>query len=133
MVVRRRWFDLVATLGMVAGFAVLSYGLWLRWQIAGRIPASNMFESLLFLSWGMGAFAIVAMLVVRHRAVPLTASTLGAVALIVAELALPQAKHFIRPIPPVLADTSNAPSSWVRAWLSGNVPRTTHRLSTSPA
>ncbi|MCP4250821.1 MAG: cytochrome c biogenesis protein CcsA [bacterium] len=111
--IRRRWFDGLVFLGMVAGFALLSYGLWLRWQIAGRIPASNMFESLLFLSWGMGAFAIVAMCLVRHRVVPLTASALGAVALLVADFILPEAKHFIRPIPPVLADT---------VWMSIHVP-----------
>jgi len=57
--VRRRWFDAIAMVAMLAGFGLLTYGLSLRWTIAGRIPASNMFESLLFLSWGMGAFAIV--------------------------------------------------------------------------
>ena len=78
MVVKRRWFDVLAFLGLIAGFSLLTYGLWLRWSIAGRIPASNMFESLLFLSWGMGAFAIFAMLGLRHRIVPLTASAMGA-------------------------------------------------------
>jgi len=111
MVVRRKWFDLLAVLGLLGGFGMLSYGLWMRWQIAGRIPASNMFESLLFLSWGMGAFAIVAMLAVRHRVVPLTASALGAVALLLADV-LP-VDSFIRPIPPVLADT---------IWMSIHVP-----------
>ena len=39
----------VARLGVVAGFAVMTWGLALRWQIAGRIPASNMYEAMLFL------------------------------------------------------------------------------------
>jgi ABC-type transport system involved in cytochrome c biogenesis permease subunit len=109
--VRRRWFDGLAVVGLIAGFAVLSYGLWLRWQIAGRIPATDMFESLLFLSWGMGAFAILAMLVQRTRVVPLTASIMGAVALILADV-LPL-DHFIRPTAPVLLDT---------IWMSIHVP-----------
>jgi ABC-type transport system involved in cytochrome c biogenesis permease subunit len=109
--IRRRWFDGLAVAGMLAGFAVLSYGLWLRWEIAGRIPATDMFESLLFLSWGMGAFAILAMLVQRARVVPLTASTMGAVALILADV-LPL-DHFIRPAVPVLLDT---------VWMSIHVP-----------
>jgi ABC-type transport system involved in cytochrome c biogenesis permease subunit len=111
MLVRRRWFDVLAVIGMLAGFVLLTYGLSLRWQIAGRIPAANMFESLLFLSWGMGAFAIVSMLVLRHRIVPLTASVMGAVALILADV-LPL-DHYIRPIPPVLLDT---------IWMSIHVP-----------
>ncbi len=111
MLVRRRWFDAVAIIGMLAGFGLLTYGLSMRWQIAGRIPASNMYESLLFLSWGMGAFAIVAMVFVRHRIVPLTASAMGAIALLLADC-LP-IDHFVRPIAPVLLDT---------VWMSIHVP-----------
>jgi ABC-type transport system involved in cytochrome c biogenesis permease subunit len=108
--IRRRWFDAIAVAGMLAGFLCLSYGLWMRWQIAGRLPASNMFESLLFLSWGMGAFAILALFVFPHRIVPLTTSAMGALALVLADLLL---DHSIRPIPPVLQDT---------IWMSIHVP-----------
>ncbi len=111
MWVRKRWFDGLVALGLISGFAVLTYGLWLRWAIAGRIPASNMFESLLFLSWGMGLFAIFAMIVFNNRMVPLTACGMGALALLLADC-LPM-NHFIRPIPPVLADT---------IWMSIHVP-----------
>ncbi|MCO6435693.1 MAG: cytochrome c biogenesis protein CcsA [Phycisphaerae bacterium] len=111
MFVRRRWFDVIAVVGMLAGFGLLTYGLSLRWTIAGRIPAANMFESLLFLSWGMGAFAIVAMIVQRQRIVPLTASAMGALALALADV-LPL-DHFVRPVPPVLMDTM---------WMSIHVP-----------
>ncbi len=111
MWIRKRWFDGLVALGLISGFAVLTYGLWLRWAIAGRIPASNMFESLLFLSWGMGLFAIFAMIVFNNRMVPLTACGMGALALLLADC-LPM-NHFIRPIPPVLADT---------IWMSIHVP-----------
>ncbi len=109
--VRKGWFDFVAVLGLIAGFGVLSYGLYMRWQIAGHIPASNMYESLLFLSWGMGFFAISAMLFIRNRTVPLTASALGAVSLMLADI-LPM-NSFIKPTPPVLLDT---------IWMSIHVP-----------
>ena len=111
MFVRRKWFDAIAVVGLIAGFAVVTYGLSLRWQIAGRIPAANMFESLLFLGWGMGAFAIVATMVFHHRIVPLTASAMGAVALALADC-LPL-DPFVRPIVPVLRDT---------VWMSIHVP-----------
>jgi len=109
--VRRKWMDVLAALAMMAGFGVLTYGLELRWAIAGRIPAANMFESLLFLSWGMGAFAIIAMLFIRHRSVPLTASFMGALALFLAERT--GLDGFVRPIAPVLMDT---------VWMSIHVP-----------
>ncbi|MCK4342308.1 MAG: cytochrome c biogenesis protein CcsA [Phycisphaerae bacterium] len=111
LLVRRKWFDGLAIIVMLAGFAILTYGLSLRWQIAGRIPAANMYESLLFLSWGMGAFAIVAMFIQRQRVVPLTASGMGALTLILADC-LPL-DHYIRPIMPVLLDT---------VWMSIHVP-----------
>ena len=38
----------------------MTWGIGMRWQVAGRIPASNMYESLLFLGWGVGLFAVVA-------------------------------------------------------------------------
>ena len=107
----RHWsFDGLVILIAILGFGVLTYGLLLRWQIAGRIPAANMFESLLFLSWGMGALAIVAMIIQRNRIVPLTASAMGALALILADCLL---DPFIRPIPPVLLNTF---------WMSIHVP-----------
>jgi ABC-type transport system involved in cytochrome c biogenesis permease subunit len=111
MLVNHKWLDVLTVLGLVAGFGVLTYGLWLRWQIAGRIPASNMFESLLFLSWGMVAFAIVSTFLLKHRLVPLTASVMGALSLMLADI-LPL-DSFVRPIVPVLRDT---------VWMSIHVP-----------
>jgi len=111
MPIRRRWFDATWVLATVVGFGILTYGLSLRWQIAGRIPASNMFESLLFLSWGASAFSILATAILRHRMVVLTSSAVGVIALMLADV-LPM-DHFVRPIPPVLLDT---------VWMSIHVP-----------
>lgn len=111
MFIHRRWFDALALAALLAGFGVLSYGLSLRWQIAGWIPASNMYESLLFLGWGVGAFAILSVLLFRQRLVPLTASAMASLALILADY-LP-VDHFVRPIAPVLLDT---------VWMAIHVP-----------
>ena len=109
--VQRVWFDRVAALGLILGFVILNYGLYLRWQVAGRIPAANMYESLLFVGWGMGVFAIIAMLALPHRLVPLSASVMGTLALLLADV-LP-IDPFVRPIAPVLLDTF---------WMTVHVP-----------
>ncbi len=108
---RRRFVDFASGTVLLGGFLLLTYGLALRWTIAGRIPASNMFESLLFLSWGAGAFAIITMFLIRHRIVPATAAALSCTALMLADC-LPM-NQFVRPIPPVLMDT---------VWMSIHVP-----------
>lgn len=109
--VKRKWFDYVAALGLLLGFGYLTYGLSLRWTIAGRIPAANMYESLLFLSWGAGAFAILAAIFLRDRLAPLTAAAIATLALFLSDV-LPL-DHYIRPIMPVLLDT---------VWMSIHVP-----------
>lgn len=111
MAVRRRWFDLFVAVAILIGLGVLSYGLWLRWHVAGRIPASNMFESLLFLAWGAAVFAVLSMAVFRDRLVPVTAAGMSAIALVLADR-LPM-DQFVRPIAPVLLDT---------VWMSIHVP-----------
>ncbi len=111
LIIRKRWFDISAAVVLLIGFGLLTYGMYLRGSIAGHIPASNMFESLLFLSWGAGAFAVPAMFLFRHRSVPLTAAIIGALSLMLADV-LP-IDHFIRPTAPVLLDT---------IWMSIHVP-----------
>lgn len=107
----RHIFDLLAGAALIAGFAVMSYGIWARWTIAGRIPASNMYESLLFLAWGVGLFAIVATVVLRNRIVILNAAAMSALTMALTDL-LP-IDPFIHPMPPVLSGTY---------WLAIHVP-----------
>jgi ABC-type transport system involved in cytochrome c biogenesis permease subunit len=108
---RRRWLDALSIGGLLSGFAVMTWGLAVRWQVAGRIPASNMYESLLFLAWGVGLFAVVALLFMRNRLIVLNAAAMSALTMTLADL-LP-IDPFIHPMPPVLSGT---------AWLAIHVP-----------
>jgi cytochrome c-type biogenesis protein CcsB len=109
--VERRSLDLLAGAALFAGFAAMSWGIWARWSVAGRIPASNMYESLLFLAWGVGLFAVLATVVLRNRIVILNAAAMSTLTMILTDL-LP-IDPFIHPMPPVLSGTY---------WLAVHVP-----------
>jgi cytochrome c-type biogenesis protein CcsB len=108
---RSKLLDALALTGLALGFGVMSWGIWQRWQVAGRIPASNMYESMLFLAWGVGLFAVIAFAFMRNRLVVLNANVGAAVTLMLLDL-LPM-DRFIHPMPPVLSGTP---------WLAIHVP-----------
>jgi cytochrome c-type biogenesis protein CcsB len=108
---RSRLLDGLALAGLLAGFGVMTWGIGTRWAIAGRIPAANMYESLLFLAWGVGLFAVVAFALMRNRLVVLNANAMAALTMALTDL-LP-IDGFVHPVPPVLAGTY---------WLAIHVP-----------
>jgi cytochrome c-type biogenesis protein CcsB len=105
------WMDRLAAAGLLIGFAVMTWGIAARWQAAGRIPASNMYESLLFMAWGVGLFAFVATLFFRNRLVIFNAGAMSALVIFLTDV-LPM-DPFIHPMPPVLSGTP---------WLAIHVP-----------
>jgi cytochrome c-type biogenesis protein CcsB len=106
-----RVWKLLAPLGLAAGFAVMTWGIAVRWQVAGRIPASNMYESMLFLGWGVGLFALVASAILRNRLVVFNATAMSALTMVLVDR-LP-IDPFVHPMPPVLSGTP---------WLAIHVP-----------
>lgn len=95
---------------LVGGLAVMTWGLSTRWQVAGRIPASDMYESMLFLAWGVGVFGLISVLL-RNRILVANAAGASALAMLLVDL-LPM-DPFIHPMPPVLSGTP---------WLAIHVP-----------
>jgi len=108
---KHRWMDVTAFSLLLCGFAAMTWNIIMRWQAGERIPAANMYESMLFLSWGIGLFAAVAYGLMRNRIVVLNAAIMALVAILLTDL-LPMDK-FIHPIAPVLAGTP---------WLAIHVP-----------
>jgi len=103
--------DGLSLAGLVVGFGVMTWGIGTRWAIGDRIPASNMYESLLFLAWGVGLFAVVAFAFMRNRMVVLNANAMAALTMLLTDV-LPM-DGFIHPVAPVLAGTP---------WLAIHVP-----------
>jgi len=96
---------------LVVGFGAMTWGIGMRWAAGERIPAANMYESLLFLGWGVGLFAVIAYVLMRNRTVVLNAAAMSALTMALTDL-LPM-DRFIHPIAPVLAGTP---------WLAIHVP-----------
>lgn len=53
LAVKRYWLERLAKAVLLAGAVVLTAYMARRWQVSGRAPFSNMFESLVLLAWAM--------------------------------------------------------------------------------
>ncbi len=102
--------DGLASVALLAGFAVATWGFAVRWQIAGRIPASDIYESMLVLAWGVALFGVVSVLL-RHRLLLFNAAVMATVGSLFTDLV--PVDPFIHPMPPVLSGTP---------WLAIHVP-----------
>jgi ABC-type transport system involved in cytochrome c biogenesis permease subunit len=109
---KSKLLDAVALGGLVAGFAVMTWGILTRWAIGDRVPAANMYESLLFLAWGVGLFAVIALVFMRSNKLLIMNANAGAALTMLLTDVLPM-DGFIHPVPPVLSGTP---------WLAIHVP-----------
>ncbi len=97
----------------VAGVAVQSYGFWLRMQIAGRPPVTNMYESVVWVGFGISAIALTFELIYRAKYYLLAAAPLSVMCLVLADSLPAVLDPSISPLVPVLRDNF---------WLSIHVP-----------
>jgi cytochrome c-type biogenesis protein CcsB len=99
----RPWGYLAGTLFIGAGFVCHTMGVGMRWAIAERAPVSDMYESLVFMGWGVVAFGLLTQAAYRKRFVALASGLTGFLCLGFAEnLPIDSA---INPLVPVLAHT----------------------------
>ncbi len=97
----------------VAGVAVQSYGFWLRMQVAGRPPVTNMYESVVWVGFGISAIALSFELIYRAKYYLLAAAPLSVMCLVLADSLPAVLDPSISPLVPVLRDNF---------WLSIHVP-----------
>lgn len=100
---RTKWLYAGSVTFLGLGFGVQTYGLVLRTIIGGRVPVANMYESLVFVCWGLLLAAVVFELVLRLRVLGLMAGVLGFAVLTLADT-LPLSPHVAQLIP-VLRNT----------------------------
>ena len=102
MLPQNPWKWLVWTPFFVAAFFLHSYGFYLRSVIAGRPPVTNMYESVIWVSWGVAFFAGILFAIYRGWATPLTASALAGLCLILGDSFPALLDPSITPLVPVL-------------------------------
>jgi len=86
----------------LGGFLIHSYGFYLRCMIAGRPPVSNMYESIIWVSWGVVLFAICLSLFYHNTWIRFYSALVAAMALLIAESFPAYFDPFISPLVPVL-------------------------------
>ena len=98
----RRWSELIAWGTMAAGFLMHIYGFALRVYLTGRPPVSNMYETVVWVSFGVVLFAMILGRDPRKKMVLLAGSVVGLFSLIVAWMAPTILDASLQPLEPVL-------------------------------
>ncbi len=88
---------------VVSAFLLTSYGMLLRILISGRPPVTNMYETIVFVSWGGVLFALIFESIYKVRFFGTTAAALATIALLIADN-VPIFDSSIAPLVPVLRD-----------------------------
>ncbi|MGE5127158.1 MAG: cytochrome c biogenesis protein [Betaproteobacteria bacterium] len=98
-----RGFTIAGFALVVSAFLTTSYGMLLRILISGRPPVTNMYETIVFVSWGGVLFALVFESIYRVRFFGATAAALATICLLIADN-VPIFDSSIAPLVPVLRD-----------------------------
>jgi len=98
------------------GLLIHGYGFIERMQIAGRPPVTNMYESVIWVGFGISAIALLFELIYRAKYYLLAAAPLSVVCLLLADSLPAILDPTIKPLVPVLRDNF---------WLSVHVPTIT--------
>lgn len=97
--------NLLKTIGLSAllgAFLLHAYGFTLRCLIAGRPPVTNMYESVIWVTWGCVLFGLIIFAVYRNIVIPTAGSVFAIVGLILADNLPIALDPTINPLEPVL-------------------------------
>ncbi|KYG65002.1 cytochrome C biogenesis protein [Bdellovibrio bacteriovorus] len=87
---------------LIAGFILHTYGFGLRMYIMGRAPVSNMYETVIWVSWGTILFAAILELIYKFRVFLVAGTLVAAFGLVIADFAPAVLDPTLQPLEPVL-------------------------------
>jgi cytochrome c-type biogenesis protein CcsB len=99
---RKKIFQQLGLVSMMVGLAIHAYGFVVRCLIAGRPPVTNMYESVIWVTWGCVFFAMLVWFVYKNSVIPTAASVFAFVGLILADSLPLVLDPSINPLEPVL-------------------------------
>jgi cytochrome c-type biogenesis protein CcsB len=94
-----------STVFLMVGFLLHFYGMCLRIYLAGRPPVSNMYETVVWVSWGSVLFGLILARIQKTRLLLACASGIAVFCLILTDLAPTVLDSSIQPLEPVLRST----------------------------
>lgn len=100
--VRKNILSHVGILTTVVALIIHSYGFYLRMMITGRPPVSNMYESVIWVSWGAIVFALLLERYQKKYFYLFSANIVSVLCLIVADMAPNVLDPSLQPLQPVL-------------------------------
>lgn len=97
-----RWLFRAGFSVFILGILMSGYGFVLRCVIAGEPPVSNMYESLIWVTFGMTVFALIFELIFKNRQFAICGSVLAVVGFVLADNVPTVLDSSIQPLEPVL-------------------------------
>jgi cytochrome c-type biogenesis protein CcsB len=97
-----KWLYRAGWVSVLIAFAFHTYGFVLRMYLTGRPPVSNMYESVVWVSWGAMVFALILEASSKRKFVLVAGSIVGTICLIVADIAPTVLDASLQPLEPVL-------------------------------
>lgn len=87
---------------LTVGFLLNTYGFALRMYIMDRAPVSNMYETVVWVSWGVVVFAVILEWIYKMRLLLMAGSLVAAFGLVIADFAPAVLDPSLQPLEPVL-------------------------------
>lgn len=97
-----RWAKVAGLATLLGAFSLHAYGFTIRCLIAGRPPVTNMYESVIWVTWGCVAFSLLIWLAYKNAVIPTAAVVFAIVGLIIADNVPVALDPSINPLEPVL-------------------------------
>ena len=104
MVNNRRWLYVGGWLALGVGFILHTYGMCLRMYLLGRPPVSNMYETVVWVPWGVVIAAAIMEWKGRSRAILMVSAFVSVFCLILTDMAPSVLDKTLSPLQPVLRD-----------------------------
>lgn len=99
---RRNWATIMGWSALILGLGIHTYGFILRVYLTQRPPVSNMYETVVWVSFGVVLFAIILGKAYRKKLILLAGSVVGCFSLVVAGMAPVILDASLQPLEPVL-------------------------------